>query len=117
MKNKKLLIGLGILAAGAAVYYFFFRSASSSGGNSAKSLGSVDANLESSTSESPASIDVTLNGTAAAGAFQSAGTRKKQVRVNCRVEAKNRGLRGRDKRNFRKECKRNGGFDDGLDNE
>jgi hypothetical protein len=47
--------------------------------------------------------------------FTSAGSSKKQVRVNCRVEAKNRGLRGRAKREFRRDCKRNGGFDDGAE--
>lgn len=112
MKKNYIYIGLGVIAVGGLLYYFM--SGKSSGG--AKSLGdggsaSSDTPLTNgSNSTSSSEVDSALD-----SVFTSAGTRKKQIRVNCRVEAKNRGLRGREKRQFRKECRRSGGFDDGLD--
>ena len=111
MNKKYIYWGLGLIAVGGLAYYFM---SGNQGG--AKSLGdggsaSADTPLTDGANSTPSS-EVT---SAVESIFTSAGTRKKQIRVNCRVEAKNRGLRGRDKRQFRKECRRNGGFDDGLD--
>jgi hypothetical protein len=114
MDKKYIYWGLGLVAVGGLAYYFM--SGKSSG---AKSLGSgssssdtplTDGSNSTASTESVSDLDATLG-----GGFTSTGTRKKQIRVNCRVEAKNRGLRGRAKREFRRDCKRNGGFDDGAE--
>mgnify|MGYP006271365523 CR=1 FL=1 len=55
-------------------------------------------------------IDATIG-----GKFVSAGNTRKQRRVNCRVEARERGLKGKEKRQFRRNCRKMGGYDDGLD--
>lgn len=113
MDKKYIYWGLGLVAVGGLAYYFL--SGKSSG---AKSIGDAStdtltdgANSSANTNETDAvtSLDSTL------GTFTSAGGAKKQIRVNCRAEARNRGLRGREKREFRRECKRNGGFDDGAE--
>lgn len=112
MDKKYIYWGLGLLAVGGLAYYFMGNKSSSS---SAKSLGSAsnepltDGANSSATTEDASSVDALL------GTFTSAGSSRKQKRVNCRVEARQRGLRGKAKRDFRKECRRNGGFDDNLD--
>jgi hypothetical protein len=113
MDKKYIYFGLGLVAVGGLAYYFM--SGKSSG---AKSLGSgssaSDTSLtdgsNSNTTDAGTALDETL-----VGGFTSTGTGKKQIRVNCRVEARNRGLRGRAKREFRRDCKSNGGFDDGAE--
>lgn len=113
MDKKYIYWGLGLVAVGGLAYYFM----SGNKGGGAKSLDSGSASNEpltdganSSATTASASLDETLG-----ALFTSAGSSKKQIRVNCRVEAKNRGLRGREKREFRRNCKRNGGFDDGAE--
>jgi len=113
MDKKYIYFGLGLVAVGGLAYYFM--SGKSSG---AKSLGSGSSasdtpltdGANSNTMDAGTALDETLG-----GGFTSAGTAKKQIRVNCRVEAKNRGLRGRAKREFRRDCRSNGGFDDGAE--
>lgn len=111
MNKKYIYWGLGLVAVGGLVYYFM--SGRSTGG--AKSLGDGGSSSDTTLTDGSNSTASTQVDAANESVFTSAGTRKKQIRVNCRVEAKNRGLRGREKRQFRKECRRNGGFDDGLD--
>lgn len=114
MDKKYIYWGLGLVAVGGLVYYFM--SGNKNGG--AKSLNSASNDVltdgaNSSNSATPSagsSLDETLG-----ALFTSAGSTKKQIRVNCRVEAKSRGLRGKEKREFRRNCKRNGGFDDGAE--
>jgi hypothetical protein len=114
MDKKYIYWGLGLVAVGGLAYYFM--SGNKSGG--AKSMGSGSSasdtpltdGANSAIMDAGTALDETLG-----GGFTSAGTAKKQIRVNCRVEAKNRGLRGRAKREFRRNCKRNGGFDDGAE--
>jgi|DEB19_MinimDraft_3_1074340.scaffolds.fasta_scaffold69361_2 hypothetical protein len=111
MDKKTIYIGLGILAVGGLVYYFM-----RGGSSSSKSLDTPQGGLQdgalSETTETTATddIDSTLG-----GKFVSAGNSRKQKRVNCRVEARQRGLRGKEKRQFRKDCRRAGGYDDGID--
>ena len=112
MDKKYIYWGLGLVAVGGLAYYFMSGNKSSG----AKSMGSAsndtltDGANSSTTTDAGTSLDETLG-----GLFTSTGTGKKQIRVNCRVEAKNRGLRGKEKRQWRKDCKRNGGFDDGAE--
>jgi hypothetical protein len=112
MNKKYIYWGVGLIAVGGLVYYFM--SGRSSGAKSLESGSSSDQTLTNG-SNSSASEAGTTTDSALESVFTSAGTRKKQIRVNCRVEAKNRGLRGREKRQFRKECRRSGGFDDGVE--
>jgi len=115
MDKKYIYWGLGLVAVGGLAYYFM----SGNKGSGAKSLGSgslasdtplTDGANSTSSTDSVNDLDATLG-----SKFVSTGAGKKQIRVNCRVEARNRGLRGREKREFRRDCKRNGGFDDGAE--
>ena len=116
MDKKYIYWGLGLVAVGGLAYYFM--SGKSSG---AKSLGSGSSASDTPlTDGSNSSATTETAGTAldsALGTFTSTGSAKKQIRVNCRVEAKARFPRGRKRRQWRKECKDNGGYDDGLDME
>ena len=114
MDKKYIYWGLGLVAVGGLAYYFL----SGRSGGGAKSIGSAsnDTLTDGANSSNPNATDAGTALDETLGAlFTSAGSSRKQIRVNCRVEARNRGLRGRAKREFRKECKRNGGFDDGAE--
>lgn len=115
MDKKYIYWGLGLVAVGGLAYYFM--SGTLSG---AKSLGGGSDSNEPLTdgANSSANPNATDAGSAldsTLGTFTSAGSAKKQIRVNCRVEAKARFPRGRQRRQWRNECKDNGGFDDGLE--
>ncbi len=108
MDKKKLYIGLGILAVGGLVWYFM-----RGGSSSEKSLenapeGSTEDTSKDTSTES-GSLDQTL------GTFVSTGSSRKQKRVNCRAVARQKGLRGKEKRQFRRACRQAGGYDDMLD--
>lgn len=116
MDKKYVYLGLGLVAVGGLAYYFLMGR-----GSDAKSLssGTTDsttppltdgANSTPTTETASDSLDSTLGTN-----FREAGSTRRQIRVNCRVEARQRGLRGAAKRQFRRECRRNGGFDDGAD--
>lgn len=107
MDKKKLYIGLGILAIGGLVWYFM-----KGGSSSEKSLENAPEGATQQDSETTATddIDSTLG-----GKFVSTGNSRKQKRVNCRAVARQKGLRGKEKRQFRRACRREGGYDDGLD--
>lgn len=110
MDKKYIYVGLGLLAVGGLAYYFM--SGRSSGAKSLDSASNdvlTDGVNSSNTMTAESALDSTL------GTFTSAGGAKKQIRVNCRVEAKARFPRGRQRRQWRKECRDNGGFDDGLE--
>jgi hypothetical protein len=114
MDKKYIYWGLGLVAVGGLAYYFM----SGNKGGGAKSMGSAsnDTLTDGANSSNPNATDAGTALDETLGAlFTSAGSSKKQIRVNCRVESKNRGLRGRAKREFRRDCKRNGGFDDGAE--
>jgi hypothetical protein len=113
MDKKYIYWGLGLLAVGGLAYYFM----SGSTGGGAKSLGGG-----SSSSDTPLTDGANSSATTASqsldqviGGKVSAGTGRREIRRNCRQEAKDRGLRGREKRQWRRDCKRSGGYDDGLD--
>jgi hypothetical protein len=113
MDKKYIYWGLGLVAVGGLAYYFM--SGMSSG---AKSIGDSSTDTLTDGANSSANPNATDAGTAldsTLGTFTSAGGGRRQIRVNCRAEARNRGLRGRERREFRRECKRNGGFDDGAE--
>jgi len=119
MDKKYIYWGLGLVAVGGLAYYFLSGrtsgSKSSEGGSTASDAPLTDGASSTATTDSTAttaseSLDATLGTN-----FQSAGVSRRQIRVNCRVEARERGLRGRAKRQFRRECRRSGGFDDGAD--
>ena len=110
MDKKYIYWGLGLVAVGGLAYYFM--SGNQSG---VKSIGSASAEppltdgANSTATTSTTAIDPVL------GNLVSAGTGRREIRRNCRQEAKDRGLRGREKRQWRRDCKRSGGYDDGLD--
>jgi hypothetical protein len=113
MNKKYIYWGLGLIAVGGLAYYFMSGKKS----ESAKSLGSGSASndtLTDGTNSTPTtdatSVDPVL------GHRVSTGGSLHQRRVNCRVEARSRGLKGKEKRDFRRDCRKNGGYDDGLDN-
>lgn len=113
MNKKYIYWGLGLVAVGGLAYYFMSGNrsgAKSFGSGSSDSDTPLTDGANSNTMDAGTALDETLG-----GGFTSAGTRKKQIRVNCRVEAKNRGLRGRARRQFRRDCRSNGGFDDGAE--
>jgi hypothetical protein len=114
MNKKYIYWGVGLIAVGGLVYYFM--SGRSSGAKSLESGSSSDQRLTNGSNSSSSEAGTTTD-SALESVFTSAGTRKKQIRVNCRVEAKARFPRGRQRRQWRKECRENGGFDDGLDME
>jgi len=110
MDKKKLYIGLGILAVGGLVWYFM-----KGGSSSQKSLeyapeGAPQQDGTSSDTTATDDIDSTLG-----GKFVSTGNSRKQKRVNCRAVARQKGLRGKEKRQFRRACRQAGGYDDMLD--
>jgi hypothetical protein len=110
MDKKYIYWGLGLVAVGGLAY--FFMSGRTSGDKSFES-GSSSSNQPltdgSNSATTATEVDPVL------GTRVSAGTGKREIRRNCRQEAKDRGLRGREKRQWRRDCKRSGGYDDGLD--
>jgi len=115
MNKKYIYWGLGLIAVGGLAYYFMSgkksESAKSLGsGSSASNTSSNDASNSTSTdTTAPTETDPVLGHTI------NAGGSLHQRRVNCRVEARNRGLKGKAKRDFRRDCRKSGGYDDGLE--
>lgn len=116
MDKKYIYWGLGLVAVGGLAYYFM----SGNKGGGAKSLGSgstaSDAPLTDGSNSTATDTTATNETDPVLGHTISAGGSLHQRRVNCRVEARNRGLKGKAKRDFRKDCRKSGGYDDGLDN-
>lgn len=114
MDKKYIYWGLGLVAVGGLAYYFM----SGNKGGGAKSMGSASNDTltdGANSSANPNATDASSALDSTLGTFTSAGSAKKQIRVNCRVEAKARFPRGRQRRQWRKECKANGGYDDGVE--
>jgi hypothetical protein len=109
MDKKYIYWGLGLVAVGGLAY--FFMSGRTGGAKSLESGSSSDQPLTdgSNSATTATEVDPVL------GTRISAGSGKREIRRNCRQEAKDRGLRGREKRQWRRDCKRSGGYDDGLD--
>jgi hypothetical protein len=110
MDKKYIYWGLGLVAVGGLAY--FFMSGRSSG---AKSLEGGSSASDQPLTDGSNSATTTTEVDPVLGTRISAGTGKREIRRNCRQEAKDRGLRGREKRQWRRDCKRSGGYDDGLD--
>lgn len=95
MDKKWLFIGLGVVALG-GIAFFVFRKPSSENVSNAQLPDS--GSLENSTDSSLGDID---------GLLPTAS--RKQVRRDCRAEAKAKGLKGKEKRQFKRDCKAAGG--------
>jgi hypothetical protein len=115
MNKKYIYFGLGLLAVGGLAYYFMSGRSSDGAKSASSDSSSSDAPLTDGANSTPpaetasSSLDSTLGGRV------SAGSGRREIRRNCRQEARDRGLRGRAKRQFRRDCRRSGGFDDGAD--
>jgi len=116
MDKKYIYLGFGLIAVGGLAYYFMSGRTSGAksmggGGSSASDEPLTDGTNSSAPTPETASssLDSTL------GTKISAGSSKREIRRNCRTEARDRGLRGREKRKFRRKCRRQGGFDDGAE--
>ena len=118
--NKNLLIGVGVLAVVGVGGFLWYRSRQNSAGTSeggdTRSTSSpadettpsgVEAGNESPDGVKP--IDETLAPTAAP-TKKEARQEKRQNRRDCRAEAKSKGLKGKAKRNFKRDCKAAGGI-------
>lgn len=99
MSGKTIFIGLGILAVGGLAFWYLRKPSGQSG--------SADANL--GTPNAPIGDLYSETGTASGGA-QTASKSRKAVRRDCRAEAKAQGLKGREKRQFKRACKAAGGI-------
>jgi hypothetical protein len=113
MKKNYIYWGLGLIAVGGLAYYFM--SGKSSGAS--KSLDNAASSSDQPLTDGANSTALDTTETdPVLGHRVSTGESLHQRRVNCRVEARNRGLKGKAKRDFRKDCRKSGGYDDGLDN-
>jgi hypothetical protein len=102
MNKSTIFIGLGVLAIGGLAYWYFSKPSSAVQIPSDLGKSAVPPIDESTIYDTgvPTGSDVAL------GAPKS----RKQTRRDCRAEAKSRGLRGRAKRQFKRECKASGGI-------
>jgi len=110
MNKKVIYIGVGLLAIGGLAYYFFMKPSSSSASSDASGEGG-----RSATDEGYADIPSTDASSGLDLTRKERRQDRRQTRRDCRAEAKAQGLRGRAKRDFRKKCKAEGGFDDGME--
>jgi hypothetical protein len=125
MNKKVIFIGLGVLAVAAGAFFIFRKpsvSTSSTGKSPEDSLPPQSTPEGSSVPSGSDYTDIDAAGlfspsasSGGAGVDKSRG----QVRRDCRREARakyGRGLRARkDRRNYRRTCKAQGGFDDGVE--
>lgn len=110
MDKKYIYWGLGLVAVGGLAYYFM---SGNQGGAKSMGGGSSETPLTDGANSTPTTPTTAID--PVLGNLVSAGTGRREIRRNCRQEAKDRGLRGREKRQWRRDCKRSGGYDDGLD--
>ncbi len=104
MNKSTIYIGVGLLAVGGLAYWYFTKPAQVATPESTD-LPSDDVAMPPSTPE----------GGKKAMPVSREPKSKKETRRDCRAEAKSRGLKGKAKRQFRRECKKSGGVDDGAD--
>jgi len=123
MDKKYIYWGLGLVAVGGLAYYFFAGKSSglkslignkpaSNPPSTASSTPSTDA--ENSAESTPITAAEDLDETLGSKRV-SAGGSKREIRRNCRKEARARGLKGKAKRKWRRKCRREGGYDDNAD--
>ena len=98
MNKNILFIGLGILAVGGLAYWYFSKPSADISGTEDKSASSTDTS-GGDTPTLPTDMASSLGGKS-----------RKQVRRDCRAEARAQGLRGKAKRQFKRQCKAEGGI-------
>jgi len=113
--NKNILIGVGVLAVVGVGGFFLWKSRQNSGGSSE---GGETRSTPASGGESSASAPEVAEPelpmeepiATAAPTKKEARQEKRQNRRDCRAEAKSKGLKGKAKRNFKRDCKAAGGI-------
>ena len=112
--NKRILIGVGALAVLGIGGYFWWSSrkkaetTSESGALKSAQAGSSTSEL----GEEGYSEDIVGDSLSAPASKQEARQQRRQKRRDCRAEAKAKGLKGKAKRQFKRECKAGGGISD-----
>ena len=108
MNKNTIFIGLGVLAVGGLAYWYFTKPSTTDTSSDGSDLGKSAA--------PPIQDDYSDTGSdAGLGIPTGQAKSRKQNRRDCRAEAKSQGLRGKAKRQFRRNCKKAGGMDDGAD--
>lgn len=113
MNKNYIFIGLGVLAVGGLAFYLMRKPSAATttpvvDAGSGADLRSADVPVGEQSMQ-----DLGI-GTGASAVPQSRKERRQERRANrrdCRAEAKALGLRGKAKRDFKKECKAAGGID------
>lgn len=110
MNKGVLFIGLGVVALGGLAYWYF----------SKPNTGTLASDMGGQKSASPETSGAGTDENIMAGIPSFEMKSRKQIRRDCRKEAREKcgtGLgKGKPKcrKNYRKECKAQGGFDDGV---
>jgi hypothetical protein len=116
--NKNLLIGAGVLAVVGVGAFLYFRKRQTTTEEGTLDLRSATLGAETGTTSTPetpsasepeAPLDETLSPTTPLTPKEARQGRK-QSRRDCRAEAIQRRLRGKEKRQFKRECKAAGGI-------
>jgi hypothetical protein len=116
--NKNLLIGAGVLAVVGVGAFLYFRKRQTTTEEGALDLRSETLGAETGTTSTPATpsasepevpLDETLSPTTPLTPKEARQGRK-QSRRDCRAEAIQRRLKGKAKREFKRECKAAGGI-------
>ena len=122
--NKNLLIGVGVLAVVGVGAFFLLKKREKSteaggldlgsetlgGGATAQSTAAATAAAEAAAAETEAPLDETLLEPTLPKTPKEARQGRRQNRRDCRAEAISRNLKGKAKRQFKKECKAAGGI-------
>lgn len=100
MNKNVIFIGIGVVALGGLAYWYLTKAGSQST--------SGDASMQKSAN--PTTDDANIPNVPTDTVTEISGKSRKQVRRDCRAEAKAQGLKGREKRQFKKQCKAEGGI-------
>jgi hypothetical protein len=125
MNKKVIFIGLGVLAVAAGAFFIFRKPSVTTTPSDKSSEDNLPPQTTPDASNMPSSsdyADIDTAGLFSSSSASSGGGADKsrgQVRRDCRREARakyGRGFRARkDRRNYRRACKAQGGFDDGVE--
>ena len=115
--NKGLLIGVGVLAVVGVGGFLWYRSRqkpTAEGGDTETRSATPSAGAEATTPSTPEveepELPIEEAAPTATPTKKEARQVRRQNRRDCRAEAKSKGLKGKAKRNFKKECKAAGGL-------